>query len=421
MAPKIGVLFDPAGTSTLELQAAITGMAELVWVIRDGQDGGRVPRALLERMGDVVDVASDELDAAAATLRLAGISGIVTFSDSHLILTAELADRLGLPGYPPDVAATVRNKFRQRQALRLAGVPQPDFWHLPAGLSSSEVRRIAADVPYPALVKPTEAAGSRGIVRVLSGTDLEAAYDPAVDQLVEEVMSPTQAWSDRYAAQVAVGSAVTDTGLSHAVIQGNFPTDGYRLTGRFTPAQIDETLQQQVLEVATEAIRALGIRNSMVDTELMITDSGPKVIEVNGRLSGASPSCLRLASDVDLRRTAVQLALGLAVDFPTLVPTRGVGFLWDCNPPANARTVLSIRGTDDLAALDYVTSVQVQAGPGEQLNRGDGTFGVVHVLGRTADHRELLEATEKIQRTVVIEYGFDELADSAALATKGGS
>ncbi|MGC9219954.1 MAG: ATP-grasp domain-containing protein [Solirubrobacteraceae bacterium] len=404
MAAKIGILFDPAGTSTLEMRAALDGVADIVWVVHDGQDGGRVPRALLERMGPVVDVASDDLDAAAAALRRAQVSGLVAFSDADLMLTSKLRELLSLPGYSPQVASAIRNKFLQRQALRVGNVAQPDFWHLPNGLDGGQLDRVAATVRYPAMVKPVEGAGSQGVTRVDSPAQLLAAYRADVEQLAEEYMVETADRDMRFSGHVAIDSAVTSAGISHAHIRMNFPaTDAYRLTGRFIPARVSAALAQEILQTVAAGIRALGICESMVHTDVVITDNGPKIIEVNGRLSGNAPDYLRLISDVELRRSAVEVALGRPVKFETLVPVRGVGFIWDCNAPLQARRVVSVSGTDQLATSPWMDSVRIQAGPGTLLNH-HGTFGVVSVLGHTTDHDQLMQAVELINNTVHITY-----------------
>ncbi|MGC9219952.1 MAG: ATP-grasp domain-containing protein [Solirubrobacteraceae bacterium] len=375
--------------------------------MRDSRDGGRVPRVLLQRLGAVVDADSEDMDAAAATLKRTGISGVVAFNDDHLRFTAEIADRLGLPGYPPEVARTVRNKYLQRRAFQEAGLPQPRFWHLPAGLTAAELRVIGSTINYPAIVKPTEGAGSREVIRVDQPGELADAYSDSVDQLVEEFLAGEDAGSTPYSRLVSVDSVVTPAGISHIVIQGAFPRDDHRATGRFVPACVSGPEARLVLEVVSQAITTLGIRQSMVNTDIMMTDGGPQIIEVNGRLGGSTPGFLPLVSGLDLRRVALEVALGHPVRFPELAPLQGVGFSWDLNAPRNATAVAAVRGTETLAAQPFVHSVRVQVQPGEALDPQRGTFGVVSILGHTADHRELLKAGRLIQSAIAIEYKRD--------------
>ena len=103
---KVGVVFDVETTAAFPLLDAVGDLAEIIWVISDGRDGGRLARALLERSGHVVEVVSGDPDAAAESLRDQAIEGILTFSDEHIVLTAEIAQRLELPGCPPHVAVT---------------------------------------------------------------------------------------------------------------------------------------------------------------------------------------------------------------------------------------------------------------------------------------------------------------------------
>jgi biotin carboxylase len=404
--PKIGVIFDPWGASALGLHEAVGDLAEVVWIVRDNDDGGRVSRVLLDRMGSVVDVSSGDFAAAAESLRRVGIDGIIAFSDHHLVLASEIGQRLDLPGYPSDVATTVSNKFRQRRALDAGNVAQPKFWHLPSGLSPDELRHIASTVSYPAMVKRVASSGSQGVTRVDSALELGAAYLPELEQLAEEFMLEEECQDIRFSSHVAVDSAVTDAGISHAHVRGNLqPTDDFMQTAGFIPARIDEARTKQVLDLVADGIRALGITHSMVHTDVVITDAGPRIIEVNGRVSGDAPDYLRLISDVNLRRTAVEVALGRPVKFEALVPVRGVGFVCYCNPPLSARTVGSISGTEELTTSPWIDSVRIRARVGESVIARGGTFGVVRVVGHTANHDELLAAVDLINQTVEIGYG----------------
>ncbi|MGC9219951.1 MAG: ATP-grasp domain-containing protein [Solirubrobacteraceae bacterium] len=415
MAPKLGILQDSGSHRPDDLFNGIGDAAQIVWIVLDGKDGGRVRRMLMERFGTVVDIRRDDLTAAAATLAAAGIDGIVTFRDELLPVAAELATRLDRRHNSVDSVAALTNKFLQRQALGAAGVAQPRFWHLDAGLAHAEIHRIAASVSYPAMVKPAHGAASRGVRKVQSVPELIAAYDAGSEQLAEEYMADSAVGDDWFGSYVSVESTVSGTDISHVAVTGRFLlSDGFRENGIFIPSALDAQTTHQVLELASAAIRALEVTDSCLHIEIKLTPEGPKIIEVNGRLGGGPPAVLSSVSDVNLFRVAADIALGRPVRFAGPVACSAIGYWWDVNPPLDAVRVLAVHGTEELARADTVDRVDVRAPPGTELDPASGTLGMVAVRGRTSSYAELSETARLINRTIKIDY--ERLGDQAGQA-----
>jgi len=104
-----------------------------------------------------------------------------------------------------------------------------------------------------------------------------------------------------FADYVSVESLVAYGEISHLAVTGRFPlARPFRETGMFIPADLPQAQQAVVLEVATAALRALGVQTGCFHTEIKLTPSGPRVIEVNGRLGGGVPDMLFQASGVSL-------------------------------------------------------------------------------------------------------------------------
>ena len=266
----------------------------------------------MQRLGPVIDISSADPDAAAATLAERGIDGVVAFRDELLPITAALAQRLNLPGHSPETAERLTNKFRQRQALADAGVAQPRFCHLPAGLSAAALDRAAASISYPAVLKPTQGAASRGVTWVASEAEVADSYRVEVEHVLEEYMPDDPSRDQRFGSYVSVESAVSAGEASHLAVSGRFPlNDAFRENGSFIPAALDGETTTGVLELAAAAIRALGVSDACLHIEIKLTSEGPKIIEVNGRVGGGPPVVLDSISEVNLLRVAAEIALGL--------------------------------------------------------------------------------------------------------------
>ncbi len=405
MPRRLAVIHHPRSQRPEELFKAIGDAAELLWVVVDGEDGGRIRRVLLERLGPVVEISSTDLDGAATKLREAGTDGVVTFVDVLVPVVAELALRLGLPGTSVESAAGLTDKFLQRQALEQAGVPQPRFWRLQAGLSPEQLSEIGTTVTYPAVIKPTHGAGSAGVQRLDSASDLSSAYQPDIEQLIEEYMPDRDVQNQSFGSYVSVESVVSGETISHAAVSGRFPlNEGFRENGIFIPAALEPAEEADVLRVATRAIRALGVTNSCLHIEIKLTPDGPKIIEVNGRVGGGPPAVLASVSDVHLFRLAAEIALGRAVRFETVVPCSAIGYWWDVNPPMDATEVLAIHGTLELSESPLVDRVDIRCPPGTVLDTSLGTIGVICVRGRASTLEELTKVTGLINSTITIDY-----------------
>ena len=56
--------------------------------------------------------------------------------------------------------------------------------------------------------------------------------------------------------------------------------------GHIQPAELDEKQKADISDVVKRAIDALGLDNCAAHTELMMTKTGPKIIEIGARLGG---------------------------------------------------------------------------------------------------------------------------------------
>jgi hypothetical protein len=84
----------------------------------------------------------------------------------------------------------------------------------------------------------------------------------------------------------------------------------FRATGDVCPSVLPDDLRMECERVALAAIDALGIEYGWSHTELKLTEDGPNLLEVNGRMSGtADGASMRLYGSSPLRAW-FDLALG---------------------------------------------------------------------------------------------------------------
>ena len=91
-----------------------------------------------------------------------GLDGVFTAGTDFSTTVAWVAEKLNLPGIPYETALNATDKSRMRKIFRDSGVPSPDF----LALSRSDRRIDHLPFDFPAVVKPVDNMGARGIQKV---------------------------------------------------------------------------------------------------------------------------------------------------------------------------------------------------------------------------------------------------------------
>lgn len=423
--PRLGIAHGDRGAPALQVAEAAAGLCEIVWLV-DARDAAvaRTGR-LLGRLGQVVDVAGSPAREAAGVLAPLRLQGIATFYDTGLLWLAEVASLLGLDFHSPAVARALAGKACQRECLRAAGVPVPWFRAVQAPPARDVADELARTAPYPVVLKPSRGSGSFHTYRVEDAATLSRllASVPAGEMVVEaELRGAASQRCGGFADYLSVESVASGGELRHLALTGRLPVAApYRETGFFVPAALPPDRQGEVLDCASAAIEALGVRQGALHTEVKLTDEGPRVIEVNGRAGGGVADLVRLAgSELSLYRLALRVALGEDVE-PALAgsvigpPTGGgpgdgyrfprVGYRFFYQPPAGARRLIGLEGLEELGRAPGVAALQVNRPVGAELDARLGTRNHLFSLwGSADDHDGVLAMASMMQATVRARY-----------------
>ncbi|MCX5303130.1 ATP-grasp domain-containing protein [Streptomyces sp. NBC_00160] len=293
------------------------------------------------------------------------IAGVLTWSEVLLVATAHLAEALGVTSNPPAVMHNCRDKHVTRALLDRHEVPSARSVQVASLL---EAALVAERIGYPVVLKPAGQAGSVGVIRVDAVEDLPGALAFATagaalhggennDVLVEEYLD---------GPEISV-ECVTQNGSTTAVAVTRkqlgfapyFEETGHTVDGA-------DPLLDQVAPIAAAAIRALGIDHGVQHVEMRLTATGPRIIEVNGRIGGDLIGHLvRLATGIDLPCAAADLACGAT---PNLAPSRiraaGITLLY---PETSG--ILTHRGVDEhfIDNAPWLERLQWLCGPGDEI------------------------------------------------------
>lgn len=241
------------------------------------------------------------------------IDGIVTFTDSGVVTTAYVQHHLGLPQIGPlESVEILQNKARFRQFLTEHGFNVPKS----KGFSRKEDALASKDYfTLPVIVKPVDAAGSKGVTKVSDWNELETAVDWAIkfsfsgDFIVESFIEKQGCSSDSDCFSV----------------DGKFKFMSFsaqrfdeQAVGEYTPAAyswpstLGKDAEEELSRELQRLITLLGMKTTVYNVETRVgTDGKPYIMEISPRGGGNRLSeMMRLATGVDMITAAVRAAVG---------------------------------------------------------------------------------------------------------------
>ncbi|MFJ7592117.1 acetyl-CoA carboxylase biotin carboxylase subunit family protein [Streptomyces sp. NPDC097617] len=343
---------------------------------------------------DALDHAA-AVEAAEAVHRRLGVSGVLSYDEIRVPIAAAVADALGLPGGGLEAVAACRDKAATRRAFTAAGVPQPYSY---AVSSLEEATERAAALGYPVVVKPRALAGSLGVTLVASAEDLPAAY--TATRGVEFTELPrleagvlVESFAD--GPEISIDSACHNgrvTPLFVARKKTGFAPH-FEEVGHVVSARDPLLTDPEITRILQDAHTALGLSTLMTHTEVRLTGTGPKVIEVNARLGGdLIPYTAQLATGVDYGDIAARLALGIAPTAPELpLRTAQIDFLY---PGTDIEVEALTVGEDGLPTEVHTVIALVGAGRKLRLPPRDHVRGRFAVVITAAGTPEACEAAK---------------------------
>ena len=336
------------------------------------------------------------------------VDGVLTISaDRAVPVVAAVAERLGLPGIGSETAHRMTNKVAMRRTLAEAGVPQPRF---AAIRRLNEADAALAEVGLPAVLKPADSGGQRGLFRIESRDDLERhlhaalAESPTQEAILEEFVDGLEL----NGLAVARDGDVTLLTLSDRLRP---PGAGFGVGWiHVYPSSLFADALQEAERVATSSVRALGLRDGVSFPQLLAADDGRVlVVEVAARVPGGQMADLaRHAIGVDVVEIALRQALG--EDVPEELVTRqfdrplAIRFLTASPGPLPVGRVLRLGSLERARAATGVLQVEVFIKEGEVVRpvRVDADRrGYVIATGPTSVLA--LEAAEAAARLIDVE------------------
>lgn len=324
--------------------------------------------------------------------------GIMTLAtDMPMRALAAATTKLGLPGITFDTAVKSTDKGEMIKAFAEHGVEHP-WYHIVE--DEDAFKKIIPMVTYPCVMKPTDNAGNRGVCYIANEEELLSEYAYSHENsrsghvIIEEYM----------AGQEVSVEIVVYKGNVHILAVTDKSTLGkpyFVEIGHAEQSQLGEENVSKIKDLATRAVKAVGIDNSPAHVEIMLTADGPKMVELGSRMGGGciTTHLVPLSTGVDMIRSVMDLSLGLE---PDLEPKFDKGSALRHIVGVEG-TIESIEGLEDARAIPGVYEVTMLKEVGDECHYfKNGADRIGYVIAQGEDTEDAIATCEKAIKKIKI-------------------
>ncbi len=328
---------------------------------------------------------------------------ITSTSDMPVRTVAYVNEQLGKPNdisYENAICAT--DKAAMRRRMKECGVPIPEF-HVIS--DEKEFMDTVSKMGERFVCKPADNAASRGVVLVnkrelseegvkdiekelLKIYEYTKEYSRSGEVLLEEFME---------GPEVSVES-FTINGETHIItITDKMVTEVpyFVETGHTEPSRLPADVCEDIRQVALASIRALGVVNGPTHTEIKVTGTGAKLVEIAARLGGdfITSRLVPLSTGVDLIDCCISSTIGEETRWQnTMQGGSAIRFLYseklNEKGDGSAHRIIAIHGVEAAENMPGVCEVVLYKNAGDEafmLKSSGDRWGHVIATGRDAD------------------------------------
>lgn len=250
------------------------------------------------------------------------IDAVVPVLDRGVLPSAWISKKFGFKGNSESCMKAARHKGLLRSFLAQyedLGV------HSRLITSLDELRQAALDIGYPLILKPAGGTLSIGVFKIRSEADLETAFvelQRIANPKANSIFHSTK--NEFVVEQFLEGPEFSVEGVSsNGIAQFAGVTEKWKRVSDFVetkhlfPARLSTENRETIIDCAARALQAIGWKFGGFHVEVILTQRGPRIVEINGRLGGdyISTHLVPLASGINIWRENLLSFLGERVHF----------------------------------------------------------------------------------------------------------
>lgn len=323
------------------------------------------------------------------------LDAVVGVDDLGLLTAAMACAALGLSANPPAAIAATRNKVAMRQLLDEEEVRQPAYEAIERQTdTTANVCAAAASLGYPVVVKPSNQAASRGVIRVDDEASAVAATDRIVGMLEHDGDLTSPLLVERYidGEELSIEGLLTKGHLEALAIfdkpdllVGPF----FEETIYVTPSRHPTEVLRAAEALAERACAAMGLVTGPVHAEVRLERGDgmlrPVLLEVAARtIGGRCAHALSFSRGRSLEAVILEHALALdsAAEIHRSFGAAGVMML----PIPQSGVLRGVDGRERALAVPGITDLEISIAVGKRIDalpEGNRYLGFLFARGAT--------------------------------------
>ena len=238
--------------------------------------------------------------------------------ESAIPTITKVSERLGLPSFVSSkTLKLIENKAVWRSSI--GDIPGNVSF-----ISGHTVKDFAKWNTYPAIIKPVDSSGQRGVYRINNFEELKDKFSKSIKHsrsghlIVEQFVE---------GPEISVNAFVHEGKLKFSVISDRISYEefpGGIIKEHHIPSKVvDKKAEQTVLDLVKAVVKAIGFKEGHIYFQLKVENGIPKLIEFTPRFDGCHMwHLIYRATGLDLRKAALEtLAYGKSEHLEEFKPT----------------------------------------------------------------------------------------------------
>lgn len=330
--------------------------------------------------------------------------GFLTLAtDLPMRAVAYASERLGIPGVSQHTALLATDKGEMIKALKEQGVESPWYYIVD---TLEELKETGKKITYPCIMKPTDNAASRGVALIHDYDELIQSYDYSKEQshsgqvIIEEYMEGPE-------VSVEVLSYEGNAHVLQITDKLTSSAPHFVEIGHNQPSQLEKGTKEKIHDVAVRAVKAIGIENGPAHVEIIVTENGPKIVELGARLGGdcITSHLVFLSTGIDMVKETIKVLCG---EEPDLVKKYEMGASIRFLTSETLGVFDHVDGKDDAREIDGVIEVSDIMSQGdliESVRSSDDRVAYVIAQGKNVPTSSAIAEKARNMMTVIVRKG----------------
>lgn len=308
---------------------------------------------------------------------------VIGACDTSVTTAAYVCNKLGLPCYSEETALKSTNKLEMLYAFEKYAVDHPKFQLV----RKNDLRNFKMQIPYPAISKPINSSGGRGIFFIKDEKQLQEAVAYSSDGYAGDILVEEYMEGNEVSVEVIVLESIPYVLQITDKITSGKPN--FYEIGHSQPSRLPDEIKIRVSNLAKRAVTACGINNSPAHVEIKITEDGPKMVELGARLGGDWITSFLIntsVSGINMTETAIRLALGEKIEKPQFHNSgKSVAVRFLCGKSGKVKEII---GFDYIKVIPGIITADILIHPGDKIAKSENNatrYGYIVAEGESTE------------------------------------